>query len=87
MPNYPTIPLEPLQSAGVFKEICEKTETRAGGNYPFCERLCDDGFATGEYAIAWAILSRGNGGIACTKCSPKSAPCGSESGNRTRDFR
>ncbi len=30
MPNYPTIPLEPLQSAGVFKEICEKSETRAG---------------------------------------------------------
>jgi len=46
MPNYPTIPLEPLQSAGVFKEICEKTETRAGGNYPFCERLCDMDFAS-----------------------------------------
>ena len=46
---------EPLQRKGVLKEICEKTETRAGGSYPFCERLCDDGFAPVEYAIAWAV--------------------------------
>jgi hypothetical protein len=30
-PSYPTIPLEPLQTEGVFQEICEKTETQAGG--------------------------------------------------------
>jgi len=75
--------MEPRQSDGVPKE------NRDSGwrDYPFCERLCDDGFATSECAIAWAILSRGNVGIACTKCSPKGAPRGSESGNRTDQFR